>query len=82
MAYYNHQVNEHYQQWFDVFYADKNDCAEWNENEDLVQGWNDEYEPGFYYCYGLPGCLYDSEPFGPYTNEQEAVAAAIEQLEY
>jgi hypothetical protein len=31
---------------------------------------------GWYYWYCFPGCLPDSEPFGPYATEAEAVAAA------
>jgi hypothetical protein len=36
----------------------------------------DEYtitEPGFYYWYATPGCLPDSDPYGPYNTESEAV---------
>lgn len=81
MAYYNHQVNEHIQEWFEVFYATEFDVADWNDSEDLNH-LDDQYTPGFYFAFGLPGCLYDSEPFGPYKDEEEAVTAAIEQLEY
>ena len=33
---------------------------------------------GWYYRYCFPGCLPDSEPFGPYATEEEAVKAAHE----
>ena len=32
--------------------------------------------PGWYYWYCLPGCLPDSEPYGPYDSEEEALAEA------
>ncbi len=35
-------------------------------------GWITE---GWYYCYCLPGCLPDSEPYGPYDTEQDAINA-------
>jgi hypothetical protein len=34
------------------------------------------YEAGWYFWYCFPGCLPDSEPYGPYATEAEAVAAA------
>jgi hypothetical protein len=33
---------------------------------------------GFYYAYGFPGCLHDSNPIGPFTTEQEALDDARE----
>ena len=30
-------------------------------------------EPGWYYWYCLPGCMPDSEPFGPFMTEEEAL---------
>lgn len=82
MAYYSHDVKDYGEQWFEVFYATEGDCAEWNLSENLVQGYDDEYTPGYYYAYGLPGYLHDSELFGPYSSEEDARLAAIEQLEY
>jgi hypothetical protein len=35
-------------------------------------------ESGFYYAYGFPGCLWDSDPYGPYNTEEEALTAARE----
>ena len=43
MAYHQHQVNEYYQQWFEVFEATEWDCEEWNESFDHIQGEDDEY---------------------------------------
>lgn len=36
---------------------------------------------GWYYWYCFPGCLPDSDPYGPYNTEQEAVDAAQEDAE-
>ena len=33
---------------------------------------------GFYYAFGFPGCLWDSDPVGPFDTEAEAIAAARE----
>lgn len=33
-------------------------------------------ESGFYYAYGFPGCLHDSDPVGPFNTEQEALEDA------
>lgn len=35
-------------------------------------------EPGFYYQYCFPGCLPESEPFGPFASASEALADARE----
>ena len=35
--------------------------------------------PGYYYAFGFPGCLWDSDPVGPFDTEQEALAAAREE---
>ena len=32
--------------------------------------------PGFYYAYGFPGCLWDSDPVGPFGSEALALADA------
>ena len=33
---------------------------------------------GFYYAYGFPGCLHDSEPVGPFKTQDEALENARE----
>jgi hypothetical protein len=41
----------------------------------------DEYtitEPGWYWWWCFPGCLPDSDPYGPFATEQEAIADAQE----
>ena len=34
---------------------------------------------GFYYAYGFPGCLWDSDPVGPFDSYKEALEAAREE---
>lgn len=34
--------------------------------------------PGFYYAHGFPGCLWDSDPVGPFDTEAEALKEARE----
>ncbi len=38
-------------------------------------------EVGYYYWYCFPGCLPDSEPFGPFETEDEALQDAREHAE-
>lgn len=39
-------------------------------------------EEGWYYWYCLPGCLPDSDPYGPFETEEEAEQDVIDQNEY
>lgn len=39
----------------------------------------DNPRQGYGYAFGLPGCLWDSDPVGPFETEAEALAAAREQ---
>ena len=38
-------------------------------------------ESGFYYAYGFPGCLHDSDPVGPFNTEQEALEDARKSMD-
>lgn len=42
-----------------------------------------EYGPvghaGWWYAFGFPGCLHDSEPCGPYDTREQALDAAREE---
>lgn len=51
----------------EIFYRSATDCR-------AVAHLNDEEpgEPGWYYWHCLPGCLPDSDAFGPFANESEA----------
>jgi len=44
----------------------------WNEEDD---NW---LEAGWYYWYCFPGCLPDSDLFGPFATEEEAITEARE----
>jgi len=46
------------------------------KDRDFVDDEGDPLEKGWYYWYCFPGCLPDSDPFGPYTTEAEAIEAA------
>lgn len=63
----------------DVFFMSaRNIAAVFEDNG----GHETEYtEPGWYYCYALPGCLPDSEAFGPFATEAEALADARDNAE-
>ena len=37
------------------------------------------FMPGWYYWHCFPGCLPDSDPFGPFESAQEAIASAREE---
>jgi hypothetical protein len=54
---------------FEVFYVDGRDTA------------SCIYEVGWYWWYCWPGCLPDSEAYGPYFTEQAAYEAAREDRE-
>jgi hypothetical protein len=63
--------------------ATEGDCAEWNTAEDLHESYGDTvYTPGYYWAVCSPGCIPDSEFFGPFTNEESAIEGAKEQLNY
>ena len=34
---------------------------------------------GWFYAFGFPGCLWDSDPVGPFDSEEEALAEAQQQ---
>ena len=44
-----------------------------------VENPEESLEPGYYYWDCFPGCLPDSEPWGPYETEQKAIEAAQEE---
>lgn len=44
-----------------------------SDGEPLASGW--------YYWFCLPGCMPDSDPIGPFTTEEEAIADAREGCE-
>lgn len=66
-----------------ITYLTKFDCQERNEFEGLRETSGDTmYEPGYYWCVCSPGCIPDSEFYGPYASETEAESAAEENLNW
>lgn len=66
-----------------VIRATQADCDDWNQAEGLRESAGDSiYTPGFYWAVCSPGCIPDSEFFGPFTNEESAIEGAEEQLNY
>ena len=65
-----------------VTYVNESECKEWNEAENLIYNGDDIYTPGYYWAVCSPGCIPDSEFFGPFSTEMEAESAAEEQLNY
>jgi hypothetical protein len=60
-----------------------NDCGTWMQEyiREAVQHGSDLFTEsaelaGWYYWYCFPGCMPDSNPFGPYPTEAEALHAA------
>lgn len=59
----------------EVFYLSEGDAADfWGQN-DLVNADNMP-EAGWYFWFCFPGCLPDSDPFGPFATEDAAIEAA------
>lgn len=48
---------------------------------ELLDEDSEPYARGWYYWHQQPGCLPDSEPFGPFETAAEAAAAAKEECE-
>jgi hypothetical protein len=61
----------------------QSDCDEHNEAEGLRETSGDNlYEPGYYWAVCSPGCMPDSEFFGPFVTTEEAEDNANEVLNY
>lgn len=43
-------------------------------------GEEEPYEPGWYYWYCFPGCMPDSDPFGPFDSYNSALADARDDV--
>lgn len=57
----------------EVFYAEAGELEYAGQEEPSEAGW--------YYWFCLPGCMPDSDPFGPFKSEDEALADAREHCE-
>lgn len=56
----------------EIFYLDEDEAREMLTNSDE----NDVGQAGWYYWFCFPGCLPDSDPYGPFETEEEALAEA------
>lgn len=66
-----------------ITWVSKNEAAEWNKSAGLGTFEGDAiYTEGFYWAYCQPGCIPDSEFFGPFKTEEEAEKDATEVLSY
>lgn len=61
----------------EVFYCTPSEAA------NLMSSMGEPYEPkaGWYWWHCYPGCLPDSDPFGPFSSSKAALAAACEDTE-
>ena len=58
---------------FEIFWHNGGHMVEQDESaEMLLDDWRDAERPGWYWASGFPGCLYDSEPVGPFASSQGA----------
>jgi len=64
-----------------IIYADESQCREWNTSEGLGNYADDDcYSPGFYWAVCFPGCIPDSDFYGPHKTEELAEKDAEEFL--
>ena len=54
----------------EIIYMTKNKLVQMGMEHGLYLGSSDE---GWYWASGFPGCLWDSDPVGPFPTEQEAI---------
>lgn len=52
--------------------ANDKDSVFWNSDDDETRG------PGWYFWWSMPGCMPDSDAFGPYPTMDEAEKEAVE----
>lgn len=57
----------------EVFRISESDAKDFSGEDDEPR------EPGWYYWYCFPGCMPDSDPYGPYSSEQAALTAAQDE---
>jgi len=58
-----------------LFSAESEDCPECGLSRGLVP----TGEEAFWFAFGFPGCLHDSDPEGPFDSEEEAITTAREE---
>jgi len=65
----------------EVFYVSKVEARENAANDTDGEESSPMTEPGWYWWSCFPGCLPDSDPFGPFATEAEALTDAREDME-
>jgi hypothetical protein len=66
-----------------ITYFSESDCEEHNNSEGLRETSGDElYIPGYYWAVCSPGCIPDSEFFGPFNSEEDAEKDANDFLNW
>jgi len=64
---------------FEIFWHDGGHMVEQDESDDMpLDDWRDAERAGWYWAPCLPGCLYDSDPVGPFAYSQQAHEEADE----
>lgn len=66
---------------FEVFWHDGGHLVEPDETDDMpLDDWRDPEPAGWYWRSCFPGCLPDSEPYGPFVTSRDALLDADEYL--
>lgn len=66
-----------------ITWFSQSECDEYNESENLSEDLGDtEYTPGYYWAVCSPGCIPDSEWFGPFSSEELAEENANDILNW
>lgn len=88
MSYYQFQNPETGEQWgsFEAFFMASTDvAADWRTPYGFAIPYGGPCDPkqdsvsdpsalvGWYWAAGLPGCLWDGDPMGPFSTEQDAI---------
>lgn len=75
MAFYDHKNCT-----FEIIHFNQTECDELNGQSDLSYA-ESGYTPGYYWWFSMPGCLPDSEPYGPYETDEHALIDAEQTIE-
>jgi hypothetical protein len=66
-----------------ITFLSESDCEERNQWEGLSESSGDSiYTPGYYWAVCFPGCMPDSDFYGPFRSESAAESDAEEVLNY
>ena len=64
--------------WLDWQPGDKGNCSMCGNHAELHETWEESeceecFESAYYYAFCMPGCLPDSDFYGPFKTEQDAM---------